>query len=148
IAVLLVLGRHFYPSKGVNPILLTWQRGGWIGVDLFFVLSGFLVSGLLFDEHLRQKKLSINTFLLRRGLKIYPAFWVLIIVTIFVNSTQNLPTPTKGLIGELLFLQNYLAALWNHTWSLAVEEHFYLGLALLLFLLHKKRALSNFSEIP
>ena len=53
-AILLVLGRHLDPYQGKHllfkKILNLWQEGGWIGVDLFFVLSGFLISGLLFKE--------------------------------------------------------------------------------------------------
>ena len=79
IAVVFVIGRHLelcptYES-GMSPLLNVWQRGGWVGVDLFFVLSGFLVSGLLFREFTRSQSIQAGRFLLRRGLKIYPAFY-------------------------------------------------------------------------
>ncbi|MEK6578407.1 MAG: acyltransferase family protein, partial [Bdellovibrionota bacterium] len=78
-AVLLVLIRHIqilYPGDHtlVGRILEAFQRAGWIGVDLFFVLSGFLVSGLLFKEFQRFGEIKIISFLIRRALKIYPAF--------------------------------------------------------------------------
>src|SRR5712691_7279144 len=89
IAVLLVLGRHMIPppaSAGwiFNRLARVWACGGWVGVDLFFVLSGFLVSGLLFREHEKFGRISVKHFVIRRGLQIYPAFWLLIAVTVAV----------------------------------------------------------------
>jgi len=71
LAVFLVLGRHLRPCPAdINPVLrhitAVWKRGGWVGVDLFFVLSGFLVSGLLFREYEKYHKLHIGRFLIRR----------------------------------------------------------------------------------
>ena len=65
-AVLLVMGRHLpaSPSEApawLRPLIEPWQRGGWVGVDLFFVLSGFLVSGLLFSEIQTGKKFQMQT---------------------------------------------------------------------------------------
>ena len=54
---------------------------GWIGVDLFFVLSGFLISGLLFSEYKKRGAISFKTFFIRRGFKIYPAFYVFLLLT-------------------------------------------------------------------
>jgi peptidoglycan/LPS O-acetylase OafA/YrhL len=111
-------------------------------VDIFFVLSGFLVSGLLFAEFKRTGTLSVGRFLLRRGFKIYPAFWVMIGATALVRcwTHDELGLPFN-LMGELLFIQNYagnIGNLWGHTWSLAVEEHFYFLLAALCWLLVTK----------
>lgn len=139
VAVVLVLGRHMPSHPDTWPSFLTslflvWQRGGWVGVDLFFVLSGFLVSGLLFAEYKSRGHFSIIRFYTRRAWKIYPSFLVLIAATVAVRlvaSTHSLP-PGRQLAAELLFLQSYLPGLWGHTWSLAVEEHFYLLLPLVL----------------
>jgi peptidoglycan/LPS O-acetylase OafA/YrhL len=124
----------------VNPALHRFMRqclfGGWSGVDLFFVLSGFLVSGLLFREYQQRGTLAIGHFLARRGLKIYPGFWLLMLVTSIVAWYLRPGQITTGQwAAELLFVQNYFPGIWDHTWSLAVEEHFYLALALLLALL-------------
>jgi peptidoglycan/LPS O-acetylase OafA/YrhL len=71
IAILLVFGRHGF-------IYGTWMNVGWAGVDLFFVLSGFLISGLLFNEYQKTGEISLKRFYLRRGFKIYPAFWAML----------------------------------------------------------------------
>src|ERR1700683_1541313 len=74
VAVLLVMFRH----SDVSDFL---RRVGWIGVDLFFVLSGFLISGLLFSEYKKRHAISLKRFFIRRGLKIYPAFYVFLLLT-------------------------------------------------------------------
>jgi peptidoglycan/LPS O-acetylase OafA/YrhL len=109
-----------------------WHRGGWVGVDLFFVLSGFLVSGLLFSEYRSRGKLSLGRFYMRRGWKIYPPFFALIAITWLVNPLFGLPLGIYALASEVTFLQAYFPGLWNHTWSLSVEEHFYILLPLVL----------------
>lgn len=135
---MLVLGRHIpaLPDSAAGQfVFLTWNRGGWVGVDLFFVLSGFLVSGLLFTEYKARGRLGVGRFYLRRGWKIYPPFFVLIAATVLMRLREGIPVPAGPLAAELLFLQSYLPGFWNHTWSLAVEEHFYLLLPLTLTLM-------------
>jgi peptidoglycan/LPS O-acetylase OafA/YrhL len=139
IAVFLVLGRHLeicpkQTNHFCHEITKAWQRGGWIGVDLFFVLSGFLISSLLFKEAQSYSNIDVKRFLIRRGLKIYPSFWVLLGFTLITRMFSSDSIPIRPLIGELTFTQNYLGGLWNHIWSLSVEEHFYSGIAFLLFL--------------
>jgi len=119
-------------------------------VDLFFVLSGYLVSGLLFREYLKHGSLQVGRFLIRRGFKIYPAFWALMLFTVVTrgrSATQDVPL--GQLAAELLFVQNYFPGLYNYTWTLAVEEHFYFGIALLLaVVLWIKRGREPFRMIP
>ena len=148
LAVVLVLGRHLNLPKNPSPLLMAWNRGGWVGVDLFFVLSGFLISGLLFTEYRRFGKLNIPRFLIRRAFKIYPAFWIMIAFTLFIIIAHGGPIPRIRLAGEMLFLQNYIGSLWIHTWSLAIEEHFYLGLALLFAVYLKAESRNDFDFIP
>src|SRR5687768_12956005 len=112
-AVLLVLGRHLWPIEDgpewFRQLTALWYRGGWVGVDLFFVLSGFLVSGLVFREYQRGGSFSAGRFLARRAFKIYPAFYVLILVTLLVERfTDHPPVTRRTLFAELLFVQNYL----------------------------------------
>jgi len=137
VAVLLVLVHH---SPGGEGALL---KAGWTGVDLFFVLSGFLVSGLLFKEHLRSGRIRPGRFYLRRGLKIYPNFYAMLAVTSVALVWTRTPFETRGLVHEAVFLQNYLPAAWwarEHGWSLAVEEHFYFLLPPALLLLLRWRS--------
>ena len=130
VAILLVLGRHFSFSE-------TLSRGGWSGVDLFFVLSGFLISGLLFAEFKKGGRIDLGRFLIRRGFKIYPPFYAFMGWTVAMFLIRGGHLRMKALISELFFLQSYVPAMWPHTWSLAVEEHFYLALPLLLIVLSR-----------
>lgn len=137
VAVLLVLFRHVevcpeQESATLHALSSILHRGGWVGVDLFFVMSGYLVSRLLLLEHRKHGEVAIGRFLIRRGFKIYPQFWLFLITTLALRAVAGNPVPAREVLGESLFLQNYLAAVWNHTWSLAVEEHFYLVIALLV----------------
>lgn len=125
IAVIMVIGFHTQE----NP-WQAWRTIGWTGVDLFFVLSGFLVSGLLFREYLRHGEIRPGHFLVRRGLKIYPAFYVFLALLLGNSLLRHHPIPRADILGEIFFVQSYGYHVWVHTWSLAVEEHFYLTLAL------------------
>jgi peptidoglycan/LPS O-acetylase OafA/YrhL len=143
VAILLVLGCHFVvapTAAGVlAPLAELWYRIGWAGVDLFFVLSGYLVSGLLFAEFKRNGRIDAGRFLVRRGLKIWPAYFAyLAFVAGWIAWHRAAPGPS--LWPNWLHVQNYLGTPRVHTWSLAVEEHFYLGGAALaaLFLVRSR----------
>jgi peptidoglycan/LPS O-acetylase OafA/YrhL len=124
IAILLVLGSHY-------DYFHLWARIGWCGVDLFFVLSGFLISGLLFSEYRRTNQIDMMHFWIRRSFKIWPPFYVFMAVTAIALVAEHRILPV-GLLHDCLFLGNYLSHFWDHIWSLAVEEHFYLLLPILL----------------
>ena len=129
VAVILVLFRH-------HDFIHFLNMGGWIGVDLFFVLSGFLVSGLLFNQYKNNKKVRIGNFLLRRGLKIYPLFYLMLLISIFFKILlSGYEINWNFFLYESLFIQNYFSGFWNHTWSIAIEEHFYLALCILIYLM-------------
>ncbi|MFP5378144.1 MAG: acyltransferase family protein [Acidimicrobiia bacterium] len=149
VAILLVIGRHLdleNPSGPLGGVSWLWHRIGWIGVDLFFVLSGFLIGGLLLSELDRHGRLDVRRFLVRRGLKLYPPYYV------FIAGLIVLPAVKVAVRGgdvlarlhdqfflywpNLAFLQNYVGASpAAHTWSLSVEEHFYLLLPFTLLVL-------------
>lgn len=141
IAVLGVFGAHLYggaPYPSSDHLAKAWFDVGWTGVDLFFVLSGFLVSGLLFADVSEFGHVRGWRFLQRRGLKIYPAFYVYTATVLAVLYYKR--QPIEHLLPELAFFQNYFGFLWmGHTWSLAVEEHFYLLLLVTLLLCHPRR---------
>jgi len=128
-AIVLVLFRHKFLFQFTTTM-------GWIGVDLFFVLSGFLVSGLLFKEYLRFGQIDPKRFLIRRGFKIYPIYYLFYIpylIPLLLNDEFSL----TGFLSDMVFLQNYVLG-WGYayaaSWSLAIEEHFYIGLSLFLWL--------------
>ncbi|MDB4990181.1 MAG: oatA 1 [Myxococcaceae bacterium] len=154
IAILLTLMRHMTPEppaslppalRGALQVLI---HGAWMGVDLFFVLSGFLVSGLLFREFRNEGEVSFTRFFIRRGLRIYPAFFVLLLGYGAIEHVLTRSVTPAHFLSEAFFLQNYLPGLWNHTWSLAVEEHFYITIGLLVALLARtRRGLSTLPAI-
>ena len=153
VAVFLVLGRHMVPPPPetwgpVSVVLNLWLRGGWIGVDLFFVLSGFLVSGLLFKEQSRYGKIQVMRFFIRRGFKIYPAFYFMTLTSILVYYAYGYQFPLSAILSEVFFVQNYGPAMWNHTWTLAIEEHFYLFIGLLLFFSARRKSARPFAYLP
>lgn len=149
IAVLLVIGRHAYLPDTAPIFLKLWRRAGWMGVDLFFVLSGFLVSSLLFHEYQANQQIRLSRFLIRRGFKIYPAFWFFIAATVAGMCFAGQQVQWARLAAELCFVQNYFPGLWNHTWSLAVEEHFYLFIGLAVsWLAGRSQVLSNLWQVP
>lgn len=143
-AILFVILYHWPHDTAVPALVAPFRKAGWSGVDLFFVLSGSLVSGLLFKEYKAKGGVRIGRFLARRGFKIYPAFYVLIAFTVAALSLAGSVVPnqkalsSRGIIGELVFLQNYVGNLWGHTWSLAIEEHFYLTLSVCVLLLTRR----------
>jgi peptidoglycan/LPS O-acetylase OafA/YrhL len=111
------------------------SNAGWVGVDLFFVLSGFLISGLLFAEYKRRGSISFKRFLIRRGLKIYPSYYLFLLVALLARIPfRRVPSPLSY-VSQILYVQNYGPIIWNHTWSLAVEEHFYILLPIFFLLL-------------
>lgn len=124
IAILLVIGLHFNLP---GPF-----RVGGVGVDLFFVLSGFLISGLLFRDYQLYGRIQLRRFWIRRAFKILPPlFFFLAVMSIFISKFA-----WRGLLASALFCLNYFPTLGvpgiGHTWSLGVEEQFYLTLPLLL----------------
>jgi len=133
VAILLVLGGHV-------PYFYLWHKIGWAGVDLFFVLSGFLISGLLFREFIETGAINFRRFIIRRGFKIWPALYVYLLVMRLLMAGQP-GGVQSGFIESVLFVRNYFPMadrggyFFDHTWSLAVEEHFYLLLPLLLMAL-------------
>jgi peptidoglycan/LPS O-acetylase OafA/YrhL len=145
VAVLLVVAAH-------ARIFSLTTRIGWVGVDLFFVLSGFLISGLLYSEYKKRGDISFRRFFIRRGMKIYPAFYVLLLAT-YIGQLffwHAPPQPLSSYLREIFFVQNYRYAIWGHTWSLAVEEHFYIALALLLLVLarYSSNRTDPFGKVP
>ena len=128
IAIVLVLLFH-------GNIRSHFSDAGWVGVDLFFVLSGFLISGLLFAEYKGRRSISFKRFFIRRGLKIYPAYYVFLLVALLARIPFHRVPSAISYVSQILYFQNYGPIVWNHTWSLAIEEHFYIFLPIFFLLL-------------
>jgi peptidoglycan/LPS O-acetylase OafA/YrhL len=131
IAILSVLFYHgFFWSNGVTGLqgaarfFVQLTRFGWLGVNLFFVLSGFLITGILVES--KQRPDYYKRFYIRRALRILPAFYAALLVLTLTPSQNG-----KYLFLSFFYLSN-LAPLfaipmtYTMLWSLAVEEHFYL----------------------
>jgi peptidoglycan/LPS O-acetylase OafA/YrhL len=115
-----------------------FTRVGWTGVDLFFVLSGFLIAGLLFSEYKKRQSIDIKRFFIRRGLKIYPAFYTFLFATgVAGELVFHAHANFAQYLHEVFFIMNYKRGVWDHTWTLAVEEQFYIFLPLFLLILVK-----------
>jgi peptidoglycan/LPS O-acetylase OafA/YrhL len=150
-AVLMVLVHHGPHDAGSSPAYLALRRAGWSGVDLFFVLSGFLVAGLLFREYSRFGDIDLARFFVRRGLKIYPSFYACLATYCAVQLLAGRRIEGVRVAVEALFVQNFFwyRGLFFHTWSLAVEEHFYLALGVFaLYQVRRRRAGPPFARMP
>lgn len=141
LAVLLVLLSHFLLIEfWSNKQIYELVHAGWLGVDLFFVLSGFLITGILLDA--RHSKNYWSSFYKRRVLRIFPLYFFVVTVTwltvIFYEKTPDRLQGYDSFAWFFTFTPNIAMALknnWlshsnvfnlNHLWSLAVEEQFYI----------------------
>src|SRR5947207_4378797 len=120
------------------------DRFGWIGVDLFFVLSGYLIGGQLLAPLARDQRISLGRFFTRRALRIMPAYFVVLAIYFLLPSWREYSEMSQPLWKFLLSVQNIAlhgGTAFSHAWSLAVEDQFYLALPfLLLFLFWRPRA--------
>ncbi len=129
----------------------TLFQAGYLGVDLFFVLSGFLISVLLLQEARRWRRISLRNFYVRRALRLLPLAGLLALVGAIVNRTTSVGFAGRpewqGVASVALYFANWMH-LWRpnalgfmgHAWSLAIEEQFYLLWPPVLVLLLWRRA--------
>jgi len=137
--IFVFLFHYFILSSGQPKWLPGLAKFGWTGVDLFFVLSGFLISSQLFEQIKKGQNLSFKVFFLKRFFRIIPTYWITVglyyCFPVF-REKEALPSIWKF----LTFTQNLGLNLKNfgtfsHAWSLCVEEHFYLFLPIFLIFL-------------
>lgn len=120
-----------------------------LGVKIFFVLSGFLITRLLLDEYAAQGRIGFLAFYRRRVARLMPVFYLFLVVGVSIVWLRQRPIPWAPVLSSMLYITNYYQAftgaeanLVSHCWSLAVEEQFYfLWPVLLLFLLRHRVSL-------
>jgi peptidoglycan/LPS O-acetylase OafA/YrhL len=115
------------------------HRFGWIGVDLFFVLSGYLIGGQLLAPLARKQPMNLPRFFSRRALRIMPAYFVVLAVYFCLPSLREF-REISPLWKFLISIQNINlrgGTAFSHAWSLAIEDQFYLALPLLLIFINR-----------
>jgi len=145
LAVIAVLIDHFsWSFTPKMPLLKDYLAAGWIGVDLFFCLSGYLITRGLVKDTGRTLGERLKLFWMRRALRIFPLYYIVVIVgtivCLAVGARQHIPG-----LSYWLYFQNYHLAFdpdvlrWTaHFWSLAIEEQFYFVWPLVVLLSPKK----------
>ncbi|HEX4155586.1 MAG TPA: acyltransferase [Acidobacteriaceae bacterium] len=156
IAVILVLICHLFWSDGAPAgghllhFVAQFRAAGWVGVDLFFVLSGFLITGILYDT--LPARHFFRNFYARRILRIFPLYYGVFALLLLITSILG-EHWSRSLFSYLTYTDNLhikihippTNAPWvniNHFWSLMVEEQFYLCWPLLVFLLRSRRRIA------
>jgi peptidoglycan/LPS O-acetylase OafA/YrhL len=122
-AIVMVVGYHV--DKSLVP-------AGFWGVLLFFVLSGYLITRLLCAEVDRNSRLDVGSFYVKRGLRLLPALMLVCLALLAVGTEWSKVVPTLGYYANYARVAGADIELLTHTWSLAVEEHFYLLWPLLI----------------
>ena len=148
IAVLWTMQFHGFIVGGLGEDWHWLERYGWMGVDLFFVLSGFLIGGQLLRPLARGETPSLRAFYLKRAFRILPAFWVVLAVYLLWPGFREAPGMEPWWKFALFFVNldiDYASnAAFSHAWSLCVEEHFYLLFPALALLLARRPSTAKF----
>lgn len=136
---------------------MTFANGFWSGIDIFFVLSGFLIGRQLIQDLYSKDRLYYSAFFIRRSFRIFPAYYFILLVSLFFIAPWQIPAMNflyqtsdwqelfRTSWSNFLYVVNYhrpghQASIMSWAWSLCVEEHFYLLLPLVLWLLFKVRS--------
>lgn len=151
IAIVWVMLFHSFVVGGLGPDWAWLSRYGWMGVDLFFVLSGFLIGTQVLIPLARGQRLDFKDFYLRRALRILPAFLVVLLVYMAWLDVREAP----GLAPWWMFVTFTLNlfvdygrdAAFSHAWLLCVEEYFYLVFPLLATLLMRRPSAARFAAL-
>jgi len=148
IAIVWVMLFHSYIVGGIGERFALLESYGWIGVDLFFVLSGYLIGSQLLKPLSRGEPLAFGNFYLRRSLRVLPAYLVVLALYFSMpgfreaDGIQPLWQFLTYTVNLLIDYQHNKA--FSHVWSLCVEEHFYLLFPLLAWWLMRRPSLAKF----
>ena len=117
------------------------HRFGWVGVDLFFVLSGYLIGGQLLTPLARGERINFPRFYARRALRILPAYFVVLALYFLIPSWREFPniSPLWKFLASVQNIDLQGGTAFSHAWSLAVEDQFYLVLPFVLLLVNRGR---------
>jgi peptidoglycan/LPS O-acetylase OafA/YrhL len=144
IAVAWVVWHH--TAQPLDWLPLT--QNGFLGVDVFFVLSGFLINTLLLRERQRTGRISLRDFYIRRSLRIFPLYYAVVALVFGYAMWRGSAASRESLLDDLPYLLTYTSnwvsgeSILKITWSLSVEEQFYLVWPPLLVLLGVRRSLA------
>ena len=136
-AILLVLMSHYGVVVSHKSTFGFLTDIGWMGVDLFFVLSGYLIGNQVLSSYARGARFSLKTFFARRLLRTLPNYYV-VLALYFIFPSLLAGTDTASLWSFLTFTQNiglHFGETFSHSWSLCVEEQFYVVLPLISFMI-------------
>lgn len=141
LAILLVMAWHM-PGDNLPPAFTTyWGQFGWLGVDVFFVLSGYLIGTELLKPVHKGDAPNLVVFYIKRFFRILPAYWLILAIYVLIPGWREGPTMApawKFLTFTMSFgLDVSTQRAFSHAWSLCAEEHFYLVLPALVLLLRK-----------
>ena len=117
-----------YEIRWLLPVV-SFLQDGHLGVNIFFVISGFLITSLLLREELKTKTISLKNFYIRRTLRIFPAYYFLLLVYFFLQQLGVFELSATSWITSLTYTKYFNWEkdwLTSHAWSLSIEEHFYL----------------------
>jgi peptidoglycan/LPS O-acetylase OafA/YrhL len=143
VSILIVLLGHIEGTRGAN-FSIPGDNYANFGVRVFFVISGYLITTLLFEELQRSRTISLKAFYLRRTFRIFPAFYAYLAVVALLTLFNVATTPMRDVAIAASYTINFVAHkdwLVGHIWSLSVEEQFYLLWPAALFFLGKARGL-------
>lgn len=131
-SIVMVLIAHAVSSSAIpRASLARWgaEKCGELGVKIFFVISGFLITSLLLEELRKRDEISLRGFYLRRAFRIFPAYYAYLAVIFALSAARLFPSRPNDALFAVTYTMNYhLDRGWNvgHAWSLSVEEQFYL----------------------
>lgn len=151
IAIIWVMLFHSFLLGGLGPNWSWLSRFGWMGVDLFFVLSGFLIGTQVLTPLAHGQRLSYGDFYLRRAFRILPAYWAVLLLYSVWPAFREAP----GMEPSWKFLTFFVNlsidygrnTAFSHAWSLCVEEHFYWLFPVLAVALFRRPAVWKFASL-